>query len=336
MIFNAYAVLVGLLALVRLPLGIAVAAGALRMFGRIPAVSLERRGWYLLGMLAGLLLVLNVLAWPLFYLLLDSYIPQWPGVMCIYGVTRIGSGSRGATGLLPALLASIQTLKPALIMMGGAWGLFYLANRRTAADALWRPQLGLLGLLGGLSALDALLEGSYLIIPKAEPLLAVGCCSETFNELLRTNRFLPGADGALGRDLLVRITGWSTSLLALALWVQPWRVRVRASFLLLLLAALLVPLHSMFLVHAAAPRLLNLPYHHCPYDLLARVPESVVGVGLGYGALCSVGWAFLLLTWARSRETESFLNRWVRDLWRLAALGYAGATMLFAVAMVLT
>src|SRR4051812_25722998 len=103
MILNAYAVLDLALSAARLLLAALIVALAVRAWrhGRMPLPAdvrqtLEDRT-YLVSLLGVLLLVLNVLAWPLLYLLLQSYVTQWPGVMCIYGVTRIGSGTSGPT-----------------------------------------------------------------------------------------------------------------------------------------------------------------------------------------------------------------------------------------------
>src|SRR5512139_3218478 len=36
--------------------------------------------------------ILRLAAWPLFYILLQSYIPLIPGAMCIFGVTQVRPG----------------------------------------------------------------------------------------------------------------------------------------------------------------------------------------------------------------------------------------------------
>src|SRR5438034_2096252 len=102
MILNAYAVLDAFVSFLRLGLGFLVlwlGLSAWWMWVRHAPVNEGRKALedrcYLLFLLAGLLLALNVLSWPIFYLLLQSYVVEWPGIMCIYGVTRIGVGSIG-------------------------------------------------------------------------------------------------------------------------------------------------------------------------------------------------------------------------------------------------
>src|SRR5689334_1488425 len=111
MILNANAVLDAFVGLLRLGLGLLVLAlgiAAWRTWRGRADVPEERKALedrcYLLFLMGGFLLCLNVAAWPIFYLLLQSYVPEWPGVMCIYGVTRIGSGSLGASRFLPPLV----------------------------------------------------------------------------------------------------------------------------------------------------------------------------------------------------------------------------------------
>jgi hypothetical protein len=52
-----------------------------------------------------------------------------------------------------------------------------------------------------------------------------------------------------------------------------------------------VAVNGVFLVEVAAPRLLHLPYHHCPYDLVPGAPESLVGVALGDRVCVAATWA---------------------------------------------
>src|SRR5262249_14975946 len=143
MIVNSYAVLDGFVTLLRFGLGILVvfvsATSLWRWYsgaGRpeIRCQTEERSNLQLL--LAGLLLVLNIASWPLLYLLLQSYVSQWPGIMCIYGVTRIGAGSIGPSRFLPLLLTALQTMKPALVFINGSWLVLHWINRQTRTAPL--------------------------------------------------------------------------------------------------------------------------------------------------------------------------------------------------------
>ena len=142
--------------------------------------SIEDR-CYLLYLLAGLLLALNVLSWPILYLLLQSYVPEWPGVMCVYGVTQVGTGSLGASGFLPPLLEALQLTKPGLVFLSGAWGALYLLNRKTFTAPLTGRVLSVLLVTALLGTGDAAAELAYLAIPKKEDLPDRGCCTVPFD-----------------------------------------------------------------------------------------------------------------------------------------------------------
>src|SRR5579885_2571782 len=164
MILNAYAVLDAFVSLLRLGLGLSIlylGAFAWRTWRRnresVNGPSSEDR-LHLLLLLAGVMLWLNVLSWPTFYLLLQSYVPEWPGVMCIYGVTRIGTGSLGFSRFLPPLVTALEMLKPGLVFLSGAWFVLYRINRRTDNAPLTGRVLALLVAPGSLAVADAAAE----------------------------------------------------------------------------------------------------------------------------------------------------------------------------------
>jgi hypothetical protein len=198
MILNAYAVLDVFLSLLRLGLGLLVVGLALvggwAWLRRTPAAedrkTVEDR-CYLLFLLAHLLLWVNLASWPILYLLLQSYVPEWPGTMCIYGVTRIGTGSLGVTRWLPVLLATLQVMKPALVFVSGAWLVLYLINRGTRTAPLTGRVLVALLVCGLLAVGDAATEITYLAISKKRDVPQVGCCAVALDEQNPTTSLLP-------------------------------------------------------------------------------------------------------------------------------------------------
>jgi hypothetical protein len=341
MILNAYAVLDAFLSLVRLlvgllVIGVGISAWRMRRLELIPErrKALEDRG-ALLFLLAFLLLGLNLAAWPLLYLLLQSYVPEWPGVMCIYGVTQVGTGSLGASRFLPALVTTLQVMKPALVFGSGAWFVLYVVNRQTASAPLLRRTLVALVTLGVLAEVDALAELAYLAIPKKEEFLSAGCCTAGFDPWVRSARFLPESllrehdrpwlaaayfGGHLGLVLaLVGYTHWLRRHRTLP-WLAP----------LCLGAVLAVPVSAVFLVEIAAPRLLHLPDHHCPYDLIPQVPGAVLGIALFLWGSFAVGWACVAGWWARCPETEPFLPATVGKLLVMGLWSFLGSLVIMA------
>ena len=210
MIINAYAILDAFVCLLRLGLGVAVAwlaaaacaqPGAGRARAPMPARR-SRQACHLLYLLATVLLALNALSWPLFYLLLQSYVSEWPDVMCIYGVTRIGSGSLNSSRFLPPLLAAVQASKPALVFLSGSWLVLHVVNRRTRTAPLTGRILAVLLATGFLAAGDAAAELAYLAIPKKEVFLSSGCCGAVLDAEGDPARFVPGSWLGGGSDWL--------------------------------------------------------------------------------------------------------------------------------------
>ena len=341
MILNAYAVLDLALSAARLLLALLIVALAVRAwrYRRSPPALDARQAvedrTYLLSLLGLLLLALNVLAWPLFYLLLASYVAQWPGVMCIYGVTRIGSGTSGATRFLPDLLTALEVGKPVLLFAGGAWLVLYLANRATQTAPLAQRVLAALIVLSVAGGADAACESAYLLIPKRAPSLSAGCCTTAFDDPATAGWFL--ADPVLSAaDRPELTTGYialnGAMVLALTAALTWPRLRRRAALALLLIAALpVLAVSAAFLVDVVAPCVLHLPYHHCPYDLIPMVPETVLAVALFWWGTCCVGWAYVAARWGDSAESRPWLSQSLPVLLRLARFGYLASLVMIAV-----
>jgi hypothetical protein len=293
--------------------------------------------FHLLFLLAFLLLGLNLASWPLFYLLLQSFVRETPGVMCIYGVTRFGAGSIGPSRFLPGLVGALQLTKPALVFLSGAWFVLYLLNRGTATAPLLPRVLLVLLALGALAVSDAALEGTYLAIPRREEFITAGCCNAV-DAAGREARFLPVAlfsDESHPR-LYAAYYGFN-GLMILALWAASRSPHASRWLAPLLLAAFVsCAVNVVFLVEVAAPRLLGQPNHHCPYDLLPRAPVSIAAIFLFLGGFFAVGWACVADWLGRSGETDASRPALVSRLLAFASFGYLGSLLLMSAELALT
>ena len=128
MIVNKYSILSLFVCTLGLVLAGALAATASwaarqirRVRGELDASQAER-SMHLATLIAVVCLVLLVIGWPLFYAMLDSFVPEIPGAMCIYGVTKV----------MPAMNALVQAATPALIFVLGAWLLAESVRRQVA------------------------------------------------------------------------------------------------------------------------------------------------------------------------------------------------------------
>lgn len=338
MILNAYAIADGFIAALRLPLALLVIGLAFHTWRYPPSPDDARRrenAYYLLLLIATLLLGLNLGGWPVFYALLQSYVPQWPGVMCIYGVTQIGRGSEGLSRFLPTLITILQVTKPLAIFASGAWFVLYLLNRRLPRSELMPRTLVLMILFGIIAALDATLEGAYLLIPKSEQFLDVGCCTAALDDVEKARRFIPNEWLNVSERRWVTLAYFGLNA-GLPLSLLACRFQIRRGWLALpLLAALASSLVNwVYLVEIAAPAILRLPYHHCPYDVLAEAPESAIGIALFLWGVFAIGWAWLVDRMGRI-VTIAEVDGTIQRLLFVAAFAYLSSLAMFTVETVL-
>jgi hypothetical protein len=339
MILNSYTLLAGFVAVLRLVGGLLMILGVAAWWcRRRSALDRDRVDdrFYLLLLLVVLVLGLNLLSWPILYLLLESYVPEFPGVMCIYGVTRVGAGSTGPARHLPGLLAFLQLAKPALVFVGGAWFSLYALNRRCNTSPLLPRLLVLLGPIGLLTIADAGAELAYLSIPKTEDVPAAGCCVATEVEPDRYAPKVLSADS--DRDRLTIAFYGGSGALVLAMWAAGQRLGGASSRVLALLCAAaggVSVIAGVFAQDVAAPKLLGLPDHHCVYDLLPRVPEAVVAATLFLAGGFSLGWAWLTARVGRHPETAPHLPGAVNRLRRFALWCYLVSVPMTAVELAL-
>jgi hypothetical protein len=346
-ILNAYAVLDGFVSVLRLGLGLLVVWIAFFTWKHRPQLAPSPEGHkaledrlYLLFLLAGLSLALNILAWPLFYLLLQSYVSEWPGVMCIYGVTRIGAGSLGSSRFLPPLVTTLQASKLLIVFLSGAWFVIYLLNRSTRTAPLTGRVLLLLMTASLLATADATAEVAYLVIPKKEVFLSSGCCVSSFDPTSSPSRFVP-------QRLLGEHAGpWlyaayyavnGALIVALGTCARLCRRRFPAGWLAPLLAATLLSwmVNAAFLVEVAAPRLLHMPNHHCPYDLVSQAPRGVAAIALFVVGSFFVGWGCAVGWLGNGPESRPLVPGLVGSLFRLGALGYFFSVLILSGEMAL-
>lgn len=287
MALDAFSVVLGFLAVVEVVLGAAAAVLGWREFrGRGAEAAEGRRP--LLVLVAAAAVAAAVLSFPLHYLLLSSWIPRWPGIMCIEGVRRIGTGTLGASRFLPWIVQGLDVTRLLVIFGAGSWAILRrvpgaVGARRAAAAAI---------LLGAFAALDGAAAFAYVVMPKEEILAVGGCCTAAPSGPERYAGLT--ADGAVGDagGLAAAYVAAAAALGAGAWFLRGSRSRAALAVLAVLAAASL-PLASRFLADVAAPAVLGLPYHRCAWCAFAGAPEVVAGAVLHIGAAMGAGWALL-------------------------------------------
>lgn len=345
MLLNGYTVLSVFLCVTRLLIAVAVVAVGLsvrRMLKHSSGIdqqqTIENRG-YLLFLSASVLIALNVVSWPVLYLVLQSYVREWPAIMCIYGVTKIGAGTIGASRFLPALVTTLQWTKPLVVFVSGAGFVLYLINRRTPSGPILNRVLLALLLTGGVTVADSLVEIGYLTIPKSEVRVAGGCCTTTLEAVTQASKFTPGLRVPESQRPYLIAACYALNLAVMAGLLlnvlQPRRGNGPLTWLLYAGALLSIPVSLLYLVEIAAPAILGLPFHHCAYDLISVAPESTLAVGLFLLGCFSVGWSWVAGRFGRCDQTQGFLQEHVARLRFIAMYGYAGAMLLISIEVLL-
>lgn len=318
MLLNGYTILSLFLCGIRLLIGL-TATGRLLWLRKVsaPGAALLNRSKlednsYLLFLMMGTLLALNTFSWLFLYMLLQSYVSEWGSVMCIYGVLQIGHGSSGVDAYLPGVAVALQWSKPILVFISGVALSLYAVNRKSVTAPLTTKILNTLMLLGFVTVLDAVLEAAFVVIPRADTLPAASCCSARVDAIGQTSRSI--AIGFVDDSMHTFVTCLyvlsNLGIILTLFWAVlhtsavKWRAAMRFIFLG---AVASLPINVLFLVDVAAPSILSLPFHHCPYDLIGFAPESVPGVALFVLGAFFVGWGTITVELGRMEETSLIL-----------------------------
>jgi hypothetical protein len=341
-IVNPHSVLAAFVSFVEAALAAAtlgLALAALRSRAAPGSEAAADRRYHLLFLLALTLAAVGVAAWPLLYLTLASYVSEWPGVMCIQGVTRVGTGSLGAAGWLPGLVTALAVLRPAAVLAAGSWLALHVANRRTRTAPLTRRVLVLVAAAGAVSLAAGTCELAYLFIPKVERFLSDGCCTMPDASAAKSPEFRPflawfgetsettGATAAFFASgaVLAALTAWRGLPRNEGVPARAWVLALAAG------ASVFAAIGAAFATEAASPAILHLPHHHCVWCLLATAPECVVGVALVLTSALCAGWAAVVAWGAGHDEARAAGPRQVRTLVLLALFGVL-ASLVFAAA----
>ena len=235
--------------------------------------------------------LLRLASWPLFYILLQSYIPIVTGAMCIFGVTRV----------MPAFVAFLQILKPLAFFLVGGWLIFYSLDLSLKTHFPARKGIRFLTIASAVTAIDCAAELLFVFL-FTPPGVAVSCCTALADLVIPATPLLPRAlfSSQYHQTLVAAYHGSHLALLGL-LGALIWRKGAKRPLLTLL--AFLGLINGAISYGAfkeyLGPRLMHLPDHHCLYCLLQYRPVSIAILGL------------LIL--------GSFLAMWPRLLWHFAS-----------------
>ncbi len=294
--------------------------------------TIEERS-HLVLLIAGVVLGIRLLNWPLFYATLQSFIPEITGAMCIFGVTQVK----------PTITWVSEALKPLAFFLIGAWLLMNSLDQSTRTAPLLGKKLHFLGTVSIVVILESLMD--FVLFLQLAPETLISCCTTVTDMPERPTRLLP--QSILGPDYSLHLyyIYFGSTLLLLGLLALSWQGMRRYPYLkwrrpvlgsLFLYAFFNAFLFLLALVEVFAPRIMGLPFHHCLYCLWQYVPDSILMMFLYVLGTFAIGWAFLLDLTGRTGETLSALPTYLRRLYGLSVFCLAASLLMLTIHLVVS
>ena len=292
----------------------------------------EQKG-YLVFLLACVILSIRMIVWPWFYFMLQSFVSEVPGAMCMFGVTQI----------MPSTVTFLQIIKPIAFFIMGGWLLCYYVDKSTPTAPLARKNLFFLLIVCGVLLTDSITDAYYVI--RMKPLMAVSCCATFFDVPLRPSAMIPQA--IFGRNFqksLFIIFYLSNIILIILLFMSSSKrelLRLKYRRILLYsqgaIGIINIPVVLYAYIENIAPRLMQLPYHHCIYCFMGRgiVPDAPIMLGLFVIGTFAIGWMGILRIICRDKETQLLTERLVLKVNNLSAFCFLASLIMVTVHLIL-
>ncbi|UJS17483.1 MAG: hypothetical protein L3J17_00080 [Candidatus Jettenia sp.] len=324
MIVNIYTLIMLFVACVSLLLGGFLLYATIKSLMSFKAiVPLERRSQfeqkgYLIFLIACVAIAIRMLAWPWFYIMLLSFIPEIPGAMCMFGVTQI----------LPSTVTFLQIIKPFAFFIMGGWLLCYSVDKSASTAPLARKNLYFLLIVCGVLLIDSITDISYVL--RMKPLMSVSCCATFFDVPLRPSAMIPQAILGNNFQIILFILYYVINIIIIALLFTTLRKKWQSWLSLsensifysqAAIAIINIPIVIFSFFEIIAPRLMQLPYHHCIYCFMGNgtVPDAPIILGLFIIGTFAVGWMGILRFLCKNGEVQPITERLLVKINNLAA-----------------
>lgn len=267
----------------------------------------EQKG-YLIFLLACVAIFIRMLAWPWFYFMLQSFVQEVPGAMCMFGVTQI----------LPSTVIFLQIVKPVSFFIMGGWLLYYYVDKSTPTAPLERQNLYFLLIVCGIFLIDCI--GDIFYVLRMRPLMSVSCCATFFDVPMRPSAMVPQAIFGKNFQKALFVAYFVTNITLIALlfttlskkWIS--LTPLYKKFILYsqaILGVINFPIVIFTYFENIAPRLMQLPYHHCIYCFIGNgtVPDAPIMLGLFIIGTFGIGWMGILHLLFKNKEVRPAAER---------------------------
>ncbi len=327
-VFSMVSLFIEVLSLILIAWLVILSLHLARYWGR--AQSLEERGLveersHLVLLVATIILGIRLANWFLFYAMLQSFVPDLEGAMCIFGVTQ---AQRWLTDIA-------ELLKPIAFFVMGSWLLVHFLDQTSTSPSLMRRKLVFLAVAGIVVAAESAVDVGLIL--KLTPGTLVSCCTTVTDILERPTRMMPTS--VLGPRYASFLeygyfagNGLLLVLLAITLIYMNhsapprWRRPVLGAVFVCAIINGIIFLLSQVEVHA--PVIMGLPFHRCLYCLWQYVPDTIIMYALFILGLAATGWAFILDTVGRTDETERPLSRYLKNLYEMSMFCFAASLIM--------
>ena len=275
-----------------------------------------------------------MIVWPWFYFMLQSFVSEVPGAMCMFGVTQI----------LPSTVTFLQIIKPiSFLSWAGGCCVITLINLLPTAP-LARENLLFLLIVCGVLLADGMGDIYYVI--RMKPLMSVSCCATFFDVPLRP--FSPDPASYLWRKLSKDFifVYYVTNILLIALlftsmskkWVSvaslPRKIVLYSQYAI---GIINIPVVIYTFIENIAPRLMQLPYHHCIYCFMGNgmVPDAPIMLGLFVIGTFAIGWMGIIRLLCKNGEARLITERLLLKINNLSAFCLLASVIMITIHLIL-
>ncbi len=280
---------------------------------------------YLVFWMGAVLLLIRLALWPFFYLVLQSFVPEVEGTMCIFGVRN----------LLPTLTRVLELIKPLLFFCGTLWLILFRLERFGRKAQGGKSMLLLLGICSIAALFDS--AGSAVLWIRASADLAVSCCTTITDIPTRFTVWVPVALFGPGFTTPLWSLYFGLNVLVIVNCLLGYRVVVSGKKRGIIFSAISgmafinAVVSTLAYIEVIAPRLMHMPFHHCIYCFVQQVVDAPLILALfilGCFFLMAVSPAWYL---ARSWADEKILGQTIRSLLFFGGIFLGGSLLMVAV-----
>ena len=293
----------------------------------------EQKG-YLVFLLACVTLSIRMIVWPWFYFMLQSFVSEVPGAMCMFGVTQI----------LPSTVTFLQIIKPISFFIMGGWLLCYYVDKSTSTAPLARKNLVFLLIVCGVLLADGIADIYYVI--RMKPLMTISCCATFFDVPLRPSAMIPQAIFGGNFQKILFFVYYLTNIILIALlftsmskkWVSlaslPRKIILYSQGVF---GIINIPVVIYTYIENIAPKLMQLPYHHCIYCFVGNglVPDAPIMLGLFVIGTFAIGWMCILRLLCKDTEAQSITEKLIIKVNTLSAFCLLASVIMVTVHLIL-